>query len=144
MTDILLKLLVIIVILFILYISFSTSRVKEGLTNATSSTSTSATSSTSSSTTNGLAGNASTYASNISSQVTKLNDALLISKYNSDYVSVVNELQDYINAQALETILNISPTDLANNDISTTLQTLNSFNGAQSSLSNILKYLSAN
>jgi len=143
--EIFLKILVIIVIVFILYISFSTSRVKEGLTNASDSTSgTTTTSNSTTSTTNGLAGNASTYASNISSQVTKLNDALLISKYNSDYVNVVNELQDYINAQALETILNISPTDLANNDISTTLQTLNSFNGAQSSLSNILKYLSAN
>lgn len=139
MTDILLKLLVIVVIIFILYISFSTSIVKEGLTNATTSTTTSTTSDT-----NGLAGNASTYASNISTQVTKLNDALLVSKYNSDYKNVVNELQDYINAQALETILNISSTDLANNDISTTLQTLNTYSGAQTSLSNILTYLSAN
>lgn len=138
MIDILLKLLVVVVILFILYISFSTSRVKEGLTNATSSTTATTTS------TNGLAGNASTYASNISSQVTKLNDALLVSKYNSDYVNVVNDLQDYINAQALETILNISPTDLANNDITSTIQTLNSYSGAQASLSNILNYLSAN
>ena len=142
MTDILLKLLVIVVIIFILYISFSTSIVKEGLTNATT-TSTTSTSSTTSDT-NGLAGNASSYASNISTQVTKLNDALLVSKYNSDYKTVVNELQDYINAQALETILNISPTDLANNDISTTIQTLNTYSGAQTSLSNILTYLSAN
>lgn len=139
MSDILLKLLVIVVIIFFLYISFSTSIVKEGLTNATNSSTTTTTSDT-----NGLAGNASTYAANISSQVTKLNDALLVSKYNSDYKSVVNELQDYINAQALETILNITPTDLANNDISTTLQTLNTYSGAQTSLSNILTYLSAN
>ena len=136
MTDILLKLLVIVVIIFILYISFSTSIVKEGLTNATTTTTTTDT--------NGLAGNAATYASNISTQVTKLNDALLVSKYNSDYKTVVNDLQDYINAQALETILNISPTDLANNDISTTIQTLNTYSGAQTSLSNILTYLSAN
>lgn len=143
MIDILLKLLVIVVILFILYISFSTSRVKEGLTNATSTQSWSTTSSTSSGS-NGLAGNAAAYASNISSEVTKLNDALLTSKYNTDYVNVVNELKDYINAQALEAILNISPTDLANNDISSTIQTLNSYSGAQTSLSNILSYLSAN
>ena len=143
MTDLLLKLLVIVVIIFFLYISFSTSIVKEGLTNANATTPTTSTTTTTSDT-NGLAGNASTYASNISSQVTKLNDALLVSKYNSDYKSVVNELQDYINAQALETILNITPTDLANNDISTTLQTLNTYSGAQTSLNNILTYLSAN
>lgn len=138
MIDIFLKLLVIFVIIFILYISFSTSRIKEGLTNQTT------TSLATTTTSNGIAGNASVYASDISSQVTKLNDALLISKYNSDYINVVNELQDYLNALALNTILNISPTDLANNDISSTLQNLNTLGGAQNALNNVMKYLNQN
>lgn len=137
MTDILLKILVIVVIAFILYISFSTSRITEGLTNATTSTS-------SSTAPPGMASNAATYANTIANNMTQLNDALLISKYSSDYVTVVDNLQSYINALSLETILNISASDLANNNIKSTLELLNTYNGAQTSLNNVLNYLNSN
>jgi len=140
--EIFLKILVIIVIVFILYISFSTSRVKEGLTGLSSSTTSTTTSSTTSPP--GIASSATSYASTINNKVPQLNDALLISKYNSDYVSVVDAMQNYINALSLEAVLNISSSDLANNNITSTLETLNTYNGAQTSLNNVLKYLNAN
>ena len=139
MTDILLKILVIVVIVFILYISFSTSRIKEGLTNSSTSSTAS-----SSDPPPGLASNATSYANSMTNKVTQLNDALLISKYSSDYVNVVDSLQNYVNALSLEAILNISASDLANNNISSTLELLNTYNGAQTSLNNVLKYLNAN
>jgi hypothetical protein len=135
--EILLKVLVIIVIIFILYLSFTTSRVKEGLTNSTSSDS----SSSSNTTIPGLAGYASAYASNINNKVIQLNDALLINKYNSDYNNVIEAMQKYISALSLEAILSLDTSDLANNNISQILEKLNTYNGAQTSLNNVLKYL---
>jgi hypothetical protein len=142
MTETLLKILVVIVILFILYLSFQTSRVKEGLTNSDLSSTT--TSSSSTTAPPGLAGSASSYASSISNKVTQLSDSLLISKYNSDYVNVIDTMQNYINALSLELILSIDASDLANNNISSTLETLNIYNNAQNSLNNVLKFINAN
>ena len=139
MTETLLKILVIIVILFILYLSFQTSRGKEGLTNLNT-----ASSSTNNSAPPGIAGGSSSYASNISSKVTQLSDALLINKYNSDYVSVVDAMQNYINVLSLELILSLDNSDLENNKFTSTLETLNTYNTAQNSLNNVLKFLKAN
>jgi len=119
--------------------SFKTSRVKEGLTNASSSTLTSS----SDNPAPGLAGNASAYSSTISNKVTQLNDALLVNKYNTDYVNIINAMKNYVNALSLETILSVDASDLANNDISSILEKLNTYNGAQTSLNNVLSYISS-
>ena len=137
--DLLLKCLVIVVIFFILYMSFTTSRVKEGLTNASNATS----SSTSNNPAPGLAGNASAYSSTISGKVVQLVDALLVRKYNTDYVNIINSMKNYVNALSLETILSVDASDLANNDIISTLEKLNTYNGAQTSLNNVLSYISS-
>jgi hypothetical protein len=151
MTDTLLKILVVIVILFILYLSFQTSRVKEGLTNPNtgsviSSTSSSSSSSSSSSPT-GLAGNAAAYASIINNKVTQLSDALLISKYSSDYVNVVDAMQNYLNALSLELILSLDASDFSSNKVASVAkiaETLNIFSNAQTSLNNVLTFINAN
>lgn len=150
MTDTLLKILVVIVILFILYLSFQTSRVKEGLTNPNtkepigSSSASSSSSSSSSNAPTGLAGNAAAYASIINNKVTQLSDALLISKYSSDYVNVVDAMQNYINALSLELILSLDASDLANNKIASIAETLNIYSNAQTSLNNVLTFINAN
>ena len=140
MTETLLKLLVVVVILFILYLSFQTSRVKEGLTNSLDIPSVAS----SNTAPPGIAGGAASYASSINNKVTQLSDALLINKYNSDYVDVVDTMQNYINALSLELILSVDASDLANNNITSTLETLNTYNNAQNSLNNVLKFLKAN
>lgn len=151
MSDIILKILVVIVILFILYISFQTSRVKEGLTNPNSSTTigsnSSSTSSSSSNSPTGLAGNAAAYASIINNKVTQLSDALLISKYSSDYISVVDAMQNYLNALSLELILSLDASDLSSNKVASIAkiaETLNIFSNAQTSLNNVLTFINAN
>jgi ABC-type Na+ efflux pump permease subunit len=131
MTDILLKLLVIIIFIFVLYLSFRTSKVKEGFSifgGGSPSSSSSSSSSSSNSAPVGLAGNATNYASAINTQVTKLTDALLISKYKSDYATAVEALINYVRALSLDLVLNISPTDISNNNITSTLETLNTYN----------------
>lgn len=149
MSDIILKILVVIVILFILYISFQTSRVKEGLTNPNTSATIGSNSSSSSSSNapTGLAGNAAAYASIINNKVTQLSDALLISKYSSDYISVVDAMQNYLNALSLELILSLDASDLSNNKVASIAkiaETLNIFSNAQTSLNNVLTFINAN
>ena len=147
MSDIILKILVVIVILFILYISFQTSRVKEGLTNPNTSATIGSNSSSSSNAPTGLAGNAAAYASIINNKVTQLSDALLISKYSSDYISVVDAMQNYLNALSLELILSLDASDLSNNKVASIAkiaETLNIFSNAQTSLNNVLTFINAN
>ena len=61
-----------------------------------------------SSTSNGIAGNAATYAAQLKSAVIKSQDELLISKYRSDYENVVLNLDDYLNNMMLQTALTVN------------------------------------
>jgi hypothetical protein len=56
---------------------------------------------------NGIAGNASTYGANIKTQVIKMQDTLLISKYRSDYETAILNLDDLVNNLMLQTALSI-------------------------------------
>ena len=140
MTELLLKFLVILVIIFILYLSFTTSKVKEGLTSSNSSSPTSS-SSNSSNTTNGIAGNSAAYASLINSQTTKLDDALLTSKYQQEYESIITSMQNYICSLSLNLLCSINQQDIISNDITSSLEKLNTYNNAQTSLVNLLKVI---
>ena len=62
-----------------------------------------------SSSANGIAGNAAAYAANIKSQVIKLQDTMLISKYRSDYETAILNIDDLVNNLMLKTALKIDP-----------------------------------
>lgn len=135
MTELLLKILVIVIIGYILYLSFTTSNIrsKEGFTSpfSTSSSSTSSTSSSNnntSSSSNGLAGNITAYNSSIGSQSTKLNDALVLTTYLTNYNALVTEeLPIYTTLLALNTLLNISQSEINKNDITASLEKFNTY-----------------
>ena len=61
-----------------------------------------------SSTSNGIAGNAATYAAQLKSAVIKSQDELLISKYRTDYENAVLNLDDYLNCMMLQTALSVN------------------------------------
>ena len=96
---------------------------------------------TSSSETNGDAGNASNYAANIKSQVIKLQDSLLISKYRKDYENTIINMDEFINYSMLKIMLNIkTDAEKVENGIKN-LEALNTLNQAKSSLNNIMKFV---
>ena len=82
-------------------LNFENSSFKEGMTDASTSETIG------SSSANGIAGNAATYAANIKSQVIKLQDTMLVSKYRSDYETAILNLDDLVNNLMLKTALNI-------------------------------------
>jgi hypothetical protein len=79
------------------YVKFD--NVKEGLDNNTSPT-------------NGIAGNASTYNTNLQAEVTKLSDTLSIKAYRKDYENIILTLDDAINFNLLNTLLSMNPDQL--------------------------------
>ena len=82
-------------------LNFENLSFKEGMTDASTSETIG------SSSANGIAGNAATYAANIKSQVIKLQDTMLVSKYRSDYETAILNLDDLVNNLMLKTALNI-------------------------------------
>ena len=82
-------------------LNFENSSFKEGMTDASTSETIG------SSSANGIAGNSAAYAANIKSQVIKLQDTMLVSKYRSDYETAILNLDDLVNNLMLKTALNI-------------------------------------
>ena len=104
---------IIIVCFFIIYMVVKMfqlqSNVIEGLTNPDTSED---------------AGSASTYAANIKSQIVKLQDKLLITKYRKDYESAIINLDDYIGYLMIQQVLNMK----LGNDMKTNIDTINALN----------------
>jgi hypothetical protein len=101
-------------ICFIGYVFFIRMHFKEGLANRVGAAATDASSnsvSTSSSSSNGIAGNASTYASNLKMASVKLADTLLVTKYRSDYENAILNAEELINNMMLETTLSLDPSN---------------------------------
>ena len=96
------NLIIFVSICILTYIIFSNINFQEGLENKSGSSSSS-----SSSSSNGIAGEAATYGANIKNQVIQLQDALLISKYRSDYENVIINMDDLVSNLMLKTILTI-------------------------------------
>jgi hypothetical protein len=84
-------------------LNFENLNFREGMSDASGNQ-------TSSSTENGIAGNASTYGANIKTQVIKLQDTMLISKYRTDYETAILNLDDLVNNLMLKTALTIDQT----------------------------------
>jgi len=110
------NLIIFIIICILTYIIFSNINFQEGLENKSgsksgSSSTSSSSSSSSGSTTNGVAGEAATYGANIKNQVIQLQDALLISKYRTDYENVIINMDDLVSNLMLKTVLTIDSTN---------------------------------
>jgi hypothetical protein len=106
---------IIIVCFFIIYMTMKMfqlqTNVIEGLTNADGTVTQSSTLPSS-----GEAGFASSYAAAIKSQVVKLQDELLISKYRKDYEAAIINLDDYIGYLMIRQTLNMNlKGDMASN-----------------------------
>ena len=82
-------------------LNFENLNFREGMTDASGNETSS------SSTENGIAGNATTYGANIKTQVIKLQDTMLISKYRTDYETAILNLDDLVNNLMLKTALSI-------------------------------------
>ena len=92
--------------------------------------------------TNGEAGQASAYATSVKTTGTKLLDVLLISKYRADYENTILNMDDYIKAMMLDTVLNI---DTSNKDaVIASLTKLNTLNESLNSLDNVMKFVDKN
>ena len=104
---------IIIVCFFIIYMVIKMfhlqTNVIEGLTNTDTS---------------GESGTASTYSANIKSEIVKLQDKLLITKYRKDYESAIINLDDYIGYLMIQQVLNMK----LGNDMKTNIDTINTLN----------------
>lgn len=123
------NLIIFLAICFIVYILFRNFNYKEGMTVTD-------TSGNSNSTVNGAAGNSTNYAASIKNSTIQLQDALLISKYRSNYETVILNMDDYVNNLMLSTVLSMD----TKNPIQT-LQAINELNKSKTSLNNIMKFI---
>lgn len=99
------NLIIFIGVCILIYIVFRSINFQEGLENNKSKSDSSSSSSSSSS--NGVAGGASSYAANVKTEVIKLQDELLVSKYRTDYENVVINMDDLVSNLMLKTTLTI-------------------------------------
>ena len=97
------NLIIFIGVCILIYIVFRSINFQEGLENNKSESNTT----TSTSSSNGVAGGASSYAANVKTEVIKLQDELLVSKYRTDYENVVINMDDLVNNLMLKTTLTI-------------------------------------
>jgi len=107
---------------------------REGMTDASGNT----VSSSSSGTANGIAGNAATYGATIKAASIKSQDTFLISKYRSDYETVILNLDDLINNLMLKTTLTIDP-----NNPGASLEKLGQMQQAKTALNSVMKFVDA-
>ena len=126
---------VVCVIIYIVFRNFNFSN-KEGLTNNTTTAASSAASSASSA--NGIAGNSTAYASAIKAATVALQDQLLVSQYQTDYETVILNLDDYISNLMLSTALNIN-TSSSNNTAS--FQLLSQLQNSKQALNSVMKFI---
>jgi hypothetical protein len=85
---------------------------------------------------NGIAGNAASYAAALKSATIKSQDALLISKYRSDYESVILNLDDLINNLMLKTALSVDQ-----NNPGDSLEKLGKMQLAKAALNSVMKFV---
>jgi hypothetical protein len=85
---------------------------------------------------NGIAGNAAAYAASLKSKTIMGQDALLISKYRSDYESAILNLDDLINTLMLKTALSVDEKKLE-----PSIETLAKMNQAKGALNSVMKFL---
>jgi len=115
-------------VLYLLFRNFNFSGIKEGMTDASGNIQ--------SSILNGIAGNAASYGATIKAETIKLQDTFLISKYRSDYETVILNLDDLLNNLMLKTALSID-----SNNPSNGIKRLAEMNQAKIALNNVMKFV---
>ena len=85
---------------------------------------------------NGIAGNAPSYGAQIKAATIKLQDTFLISKYRSDYETVILNLDDLVDNLMLKTVLSI---DI--NNPGDSVKKLAEMNQTKLALNNVMKYV---
>jgi hypothetical protein len=125
-------------VLFVSYLVYSSLFMKkrEGLETASASATTSISSS------NGIAGNALTYAGTIKQKNINLTDTLLISKYRKDYETLILNVDDFVNSMMLKTVASID-TGSANtpSKMIESMKMLNELSAAKESLNKVMKFV---
>lgn len=111
-------------------LNFENLNFKEGMTDASMSETIG------SSSANGIAGNAAAYAANIKSQVIKLQDTMLISKYRSDYETAILNLDDLVNNLMLKSALSVDQ-----DKPQQSLMTLSQLQQSKVALNSIMKFI---
>ena len=134
----LMNLFLFIGIIFVVYLLFRNFKfdIQEGMENKNPSKNTSQSTAV---LTNGIAGNAASYGATIKSTAIQLQDALLVTKYRSDYETTILNLDDLINNLMLETALNV---DVKNPQPS--IEKLSQMNQAKAALNNVMKFVDGN
>lgn len=120
----LLLFIVIILAAYFIFRYFNFGKVQEGLTTTTSTTS------------NGAAGNASSYNTQIQASNTQVIDTLNISSYRQDYENIILNFDDSINLYLLQQLVTVPPGSPENALPILALSSL-----ARTGLNNLLKYL---
>ena len=85
---------------------------------------------------NGIAGNAPSYGAQIKAATIKLQDTFLISKYRSDYETVILNLDDFINNLMLKNVLSFDKENPG-----TSLTRLVELGQAKLALNNVMKFV---
>lgn len=119
-----------IAICFLIYILFRNFNYgyKEGMTDASGNMMTPPS--------NGVAGNAASYGATIKATNIKLQDTFLISKYRTDYESVILNMDDLLNSLMLQTTLSVDV-----NNPQQTIKSLAEMNQAKLALNTVMKYI---
>jgi hypothetical protein len=123
----LINLFIFVAICFIAYILFRNLNftTREGMTDASGN-----------STTNGVAGSAASYGATLKAATIKQQDMYLISKYRSDYETVILNLDDLVNNLMLGAALNVNPSKPQE-----ALTKLSELNQAKMALNNVMKFI---
>jgi hypothetical protein len=129
MKDELMYLFIFLGICCILYLLFRNLKFKEGMTTTDASGNTQNT---------GIAGNAAAYGAKIKAETIKLQDILLISKYRSDYETVILNLDDLINNLMLKTALSVDK-----DKPEEAVTKLSQMGQAKSALNSVMKFVDA-
>lgn len=109
----------------------------EGMETSSSSKTTSASKSTS---TTGVGAGAASWADAIKSATTKINDAMLVSKYRKDYENVIINAEECVNASMLSALVT-SPLGADGNVTVQTLTAIKNMNDSKVALNEIMKYV---
>lgn len=128
----LMNLFIFVAICFVSYILFRNLKLnfntREGMTDASGNTT--------SAPANGVSGNAASYAATLKATTIKQQDMLLISKYRSDYETVILNLDDLVNNLMLDAALNVNV-----NKPHEALSKLSELNQTKTALNNVMKFI---
>jgi hypothetical protein len=137
MNDLLTSACILAMLLFAAYIS---SKTLTYLSNNLEGMETSKSTGTTSTSTTGVGAGAASWGDAIKSATTKINDAMLVSKYRKDYENVIINAEDCVNASMLSALMT-SPLGPDGNVTVQTLTAIKNMNDSKVALNEIMKYV---